>query len=46
MVSFTRLSAQATSAVILALAEQPSTWRTAMSCADSSTSSPGACTGP
>ena len=27
MVSFIRLSAQATSAVILALAEQPSTWR-------------------
>jgi len=27
MVSFTRLSAQATTAVILALAEQPATWR-------------------
>ena len=27
MVSFTRLSAQATHAVVLALAEQPATWR-------------------
>jgi hypothetical protein len=27
MVSFTRLSAQATTVVILALAEQPATWR-------------------
>ena len=27
MVSFTRLSGQATTAVILALAEQPATWR-------------------
>ena len=27
MVSFTRLSGQATTAVVLALAEQPATWR-------------------
>jgi hypothetical protein len=46
MASFTRLSAQATTAVILALAEQPATWRYGHELCNSSTSSPGACTGP
>jgi hypothetical protein len=46
MVSFTHLSAQATTAVILALADSLPPGGTAMSCANNSTSSPGACTGP